>query len=167
MIYSILKSRKYLKLFITAFVVILLDQITKAVVCETIPLHHSIPVIDGFFDFVHVRNPGGAFGFLADQSLYVRRFFFLFLSCFAVFLILLFYKKTPKANYLITTGLALILGGAVGNLIDRFRFGWVTDFLDFYIGNLHWPAFNVADSAISVGLILFIIHTLFCEKPGS
>ena len=74
-------------------------------------------------------------------------------------------KVYPATGAIIVTGFALILGGAVGNLIDRFRFGKVVDFLDFYLGNYHWPAFNVADSAISIGVCIFLIHLLFKKMP--
>jgi signal peptidase II len=79
--------------------------------------------------------------------------------------IFLLYKNTPKTHSLLAAGFALIFGGAAGNLIDRIRFGKVVDFLDFYIGNLHWPAFNIADSAITIGIAIFIFHILFKKMP--
>ena len=145
--------------------VILLDQTTKAAVAKWIPLHGSIPVISGFFDLTHLYNPGGAFGFLAGQGEGVRKFFFLFISSLAVIVILYFYHKTPSGYRLLSMALALILGGAIGNLIDRFRLGRVLDFLDFYIGDLHWPPFNVADSAITVGIVVLAWHLLFDKMP--
>ena len=78
---------------------------------------------------------------------------------------LYFYNKTPKSFVLLSIGFALVIGGAVGNLIDRIRMGKVVDFLDFYIGNLHWPAFNVADSAVSIGMIIFVFHLVFKKLP--
>ncbi|MGD8293829.1 MAG: signal peptidase II, partial [Desulfobacterales bacterium] len=90
---------------------------------------------------------------------------FLFISSLAVGLIFYFYKKTPSSQPILATGFALIFGGAIGNLIDRIRFGNVVDFLDFYIGNHHWPAFNVADSAITIGISIFIFHLLLKKVP--
>jgi signal peptidase II len=147
--------------------VILLDQITKAAVAKWMPVHGSIPVISGFFDITHIYNPGGAFGFLAGQGDNVRKFFFLFVSSLAVLLILYFYHKTPRSHRWLSFGLALILGGAIGNLMDRFRFGKVLDYLDFYIGELHWPAFNLADSAITVGIFILAWHLLFDKMPNT
>ena len=158
-------QNKYIRLALVAGLVVSTDQITKALILKYLPLHKSIPVIEGFFDITHVLNPGGAFGFMARQNSSVRNWLFLFLSSLAVCLVFYFYKNTPKTHRFLATGLALIFGGAIGNLIDRIRFGKVVDFLDFYIGAYHWPAFNVADSAITVGIIVFIFHILFKKMP--
>lgn len=160
-----LKSKKYTKLAGVAGVVIILDQITKAAILIKLPLHHSISVITGFFNLTHIHNPGGAFGFLANQSSSLRSLIFLLVSILAIGLVYYFYKNTPKTHTWLATGFALIFGGAIGNLIDRIRFGKVVDFLDFYVGNYHWPAFNVADSAITVGIAIFLFHLLFKEMP--
>jgi len=159
-------QKKYISLAIVAGAIVLADQITKALILQYLPLHHSIPVIEGFFDLTHILNPGGAFGLMADMSVVVRTVVFLFISSLAVGLILYFYIKTPPGYALLATGFALIFGGAIGNLIDRVRFGMVVDFLDFYIGKYHWPAFNIADSAITVGLFIFIYHLLFKKLPA-
>ncbi len=156
---------KYIKLAIIAGLIVIFDQITKAVILNAMPLYHSVPVIPGFFSLTHIHNPGGAFGFLANQSSSIRNFLFLFISLLAICLIFYFYKNTPKTHPLLSTGFAMIFGGAIGNLIDRIRFGKVVDFLDFYIGNLHWPAFNVADSAVTVGIFIFIFHLLIKKLP--
>jgi signal peptidase II len=158
-------SGKYIKLVSVAGLVVLLDQITKALILHNIPLYNSIPVIPGFFNLTHVQNPGGAFGFMANQSLNLRIILFLIVSFLAICFILFLYINTPKTHPLLATGFAMIFGGAIGNLVDRIRFGKVVDFLDFYIGNLHWPAFNVADSAVSVGIAIFIFHLLFKKMP--
>jgi signal peptidase II len=158
-------SNKYTKLVIVAGLVVLFDQISKALILEHLPRHHSRTIITGFFDITHIRNPGGAFGLMAGMSSTVRTVVFLFISSLAVGLILYFYKKTPSSQSLLATGFALIFGGAIGNLIDRVRFGNVVDFLDIYLGNLHWPAFNIADSAITVGIFIFIFHLLFKKMP--
>jgi len=156
---------KYTKLAVISGLVAILDQITKVIILKNISLHHSVTVIPRFFNITHIHNPGGAFGFMASQNSSVRNLLFLFLSSLAVCVVFYFYKNTPRTHPLLATGIALIFGGAIGNLIDRIRFGKVVDFLDFYIGTYHWPAFNVADSAITVGIIIFIFHILFKKMP--
>jgi signal peptidase II len=128
-------------------------------------LYQSITVIPGFFSLTHIHNPGGAFGFLAQQDASIRVWIFLVASTAAIFFIFLFYRQIPKTHPILSAGLALIFGGAIGNLIDRLRFGKVVDFLDFYVGALHWPAFNVADSAITVGVAVFLVHIVFRKLP--
>jgi signal peptidase II len=156
---------KYARLAIVAGLVVSADQISKALILKNLPLHHSTPVIAGLFDITHILNPGGAFGLMAGMSAVMRAIVFLFISSMAVGLIFYFYYKTPPTYKLLATGFALIFGGAIGNLIDRVRFGTVVDFLDFYIGNHHWPAFNIADSAITVGILIFIYHLAFKKMP--
>lgn len=161
---SLLKG-KYSRLIFIAALVMIFDQITKTIVLNSIPLYQSIAVIPGFFKLTHIQNPGGAFGFLAGQSSGIRHIVFIVLSSLAICLIFYFYRRTPRSHPLLAGGFALILGGAVGNLIDRIRFEKVIDFLDFYIGVHHWPAFNLADSAISVGIGIFIFHILLNKLP--
>lgn len=159
------EKQKYIRLIIIAGLVVILDQITKEIIMQTMPVSRSLSVIPGFFNLTHVQNPGGAFGFLAQQSNLVRKFVFIFISLIAAGLVLWFYQKTPKPYPFLAAGFALIFGGAVGNLIDRIRFGRVVDFLDVYVGAYHWPAFNVADSAITIGIGIFVFHLLFREIP--
>jgi len=154
-------SPKITVIGIVAGAVLILDQVTKAWVLANLPLGGSIPVIPGFFDITHVHNPGGAFGFLAGMSAEIRSLLFVAVSLLAAGLILYFYWQTPDGQRALAVGLALLFGGAIGNLVDRIRFGIVVDFLDLYAGDLHWPAFNVADSAISIGVIIFAYHILF------
>ncbi len=156
---------KYKKLACVAGLVIIIDQITKAVILNFLPLYRSIAVVPGFFSLTHIHNPGGAFGFLSNQSSSLINIIFLFVASLAICLVFYFYINTPKKHTLLANGFALIFGGAIGNMIDRIRLGKVVDFLDFYIGNLHWPAFNVADSAISVGIVIFLFHLLFKKMP--
>jgi len=156
---------KYRKLLVISIVIIILDQITKAIILNHLELYHSIQIIPGFFSITHIHNPGGAFGFLANQSPAVRVIVFLFVSILALGFIFYFYHKTPETHKWLATGFALIFGGAIGNLIDRVRFGTVVDFLDVYINNLHWPAFNVADSAITIGMGVFIYHIITKKMP--
>lgn len=158
-------ENKYLKLIFIAGIVILLDQVTKIIVLKYMPLYHSIPIIPGFFSLTHIHNPGGAFGFLAGQGPLVRKLVFIVVSFLALCLILYFYRVTPRSYSLLSTALALIFGGAAGNLVDRIRFGKVVDFFDFYIANMHWPAFNIADSAISIGMCILLFHILFKKMP--
>lgn len=156
---------KYLRLGLIAGVVIIADQFTKFIILRDVGLHAAIPVIPGFFHITHVQNPGGAFGFLANQSALVRGILFLAVSTMAVGLVVWFYHKTPATHRWLAAGFALIFGGAIGNLIDRVRLGRVVDFLDFFIGRWHWPAFNVADSAITIGITIFVIHVIAGRMP--
>ena len=118
------------------------------------------------FDLTHVQNPGGAFGFLATLGPQARGVIFILVSVLAVAVILWFYMQTPVQQRWLAFGFALIFGGAIGNLVDRLRFGAVIDFIDLYIGDLHWPAFNIADSAITVGVAIFAFHVMFRKMPG-
>jgi len=139
-------------LFLTiASLVILLDLATKAWILSTMRIYDSFVVVKGFFSITHVRNPGAAFGFLAGAPPLFRYLFFIAITVAAIALILYYLHSSRIEEPSLVSALALILAGAVGNLIDRIRFGEVVDFLDVYIGSYHWPAFNVADSAITVG----------------
>jgi signal peptidase II len=140
-----------------AAAIIILDIWTKALVLARIDLHESIPVIPNFFQLVHVRNTGAAFGIGANASSKLVPFL-LNAGAIAVFCVVVVYAlRSAVTDRLLQTGLHLILGGAIGNLLDRFRFGYVVDFLDVYVGNKHWPAFNVADSAICIGIALLFL----------
>jgi len=158
-------NSKYMRLAGVAGLIVIVDQIAKALILKSMPLYHSVPVIPGFFNITHIQNPGGAFGFLANQSSSLRTIVFLLISSLAVGLIFWFYKNTPKTHPWLANAFAMIFGGAIGNLIDRIRFRKVVDFLDIYLGDLHWPAFNIADSAISIGIAIFIFHLLFKKLP--
>lgn len=154
-------KKSFIRLILISGFVIVFDQVTKDIVKSSIQMYESIPVIKGFFNIVYIENPGGAFGLFADHSVLVRKFIFLFMSSIIAVFVLWFYKKVCKEYYFLSCGIALIFGGAVGNLIDRFRFeGKVVDFLDFYINNSHWPAFNVADSAINIGMVILLYYIL-------
>jgi signal peptidase II len=155
----------YTKLAVISGLVVIIDQITKILIFKNLPLYHSITIIPGFFNITHIHNPGGAFGFMAHQNSSLRNFLFILLASIAVCFIFYFYKSTNRTHPFLASGFALILGGAIGNLIDRIRFGKVVDFLDFYVHNYHWPAFNIADSAITVGVTIFIFHLLFKKMP--
>ena len=146
--------------YMIALAVILLDRATKLLIIRTLRLGHGIPVIPGFFDIVFVLNPGAAFGFLATLSEQVRNPLFILISVVAVILIIFYHTRYLRSHRLVSVALGLVLGGAVGNLIDRLRYGMVVDFLDVHVGQYHWPAFNVADSAISIGVSLMILDML-------
>lgn len=160
-------KKNILIFIIGAAVVIVFDQITKAVIAERLFVYGTHKVIDGFFSLVYVMNPGAAFGFLAEAPEIFRYFFFVGITLLALVLIIYYILKSKQERLPVIISLTLIFGGAVGNLIDRLRFGAVVDFLDFYIGTWHWPAFNVADSAISVGAVLMIWKMLVNRKKTS
>lgn len=143
-----------------AAAVVILDQLTKLWIMTSFDLHEQQTVIPGFFNLVYVTNTGAAFGFLAGEKTWLRQVFFITVSVAALVVIFLAYNHLKKQAGIFAYALGLIAGGAVGNLIDRLRFGSVVDFLDFYVGSYHWPAFNAADSAITVGVGLFLLGTL-------
>jgi signal peptidase II len=149
---------KYSLFAITAVVVIVVDQLTKYWIDASMVLHDSIPILNGFFNISYVRNPGAAFGFLAGASPAFRYTFFIAVNIMAIALIVSYIRKATREESRLILALSFIMAGAVGNLIDRLRFGEVVDFLDFYIGSAHWPAFNVADSSISVGAFFLILE---------
>jgi signal peptidase II len=159
----ILRKRNIFFLAVT-FLVILLDQATKAWIISTMRLYDSFAVIEGLINITHVRNPGAAFGFLATAPPMFRYLFFLTVTVAAIILILHYLRVSRIEETSMVSALALILAGAVGNLIDRVRFGEVVDFLDVYVGSYHWPAFNVADSAITVGAAILIVVLLRKRK---
>ncbi|HYA29774.1 MAG TPA: signal peptidase II [Acidobacteriota bacterium] len=134
--------------------IIVFDRLSKIIIDRLLPLHHSIPVIDGFFNLTYVRNTGAAFGIFAGSVEIFRRPFLIAVSIVASGFIVVMLRRLPDKEKGLTTALAFILGGAVGNLIDRVVYGEVIDFLDCFWGNYHWPAFNLADSFITVGVLL-------------
>ena len=147
-----------------AVVVLALDQATKAWVLNTLPGAPPLTVIPGFFDLVFSRNTGGVFGLLAGAPSFARRAFFVGATAIALGVIVAFLRRWGHESRLLTVSLSLVSGGAVGNLVDRLRFGSVVDFIDWYWGSHHWYTFNIADSAISVGAVLLIVHSLLPES---
>lgn len=143
--------------------VVLLDQLSKALVVADIPPNSVIEIIPGFFNLVNIRNRGAAFGFLNRSDIEWQFWIFLVATLIAVWAIFALLRGAKRQPWL-CLGLGLILGGSIGNMIDRLRFRAVVDFLDFYLGNWHWPAFNVADMAICVGAFLACLSVL--RKPG-
>jgi len=141
--------------------ILIVDQLTKLYIDRTMQLYDSFPVIDGLFSITYLRNRGAAFSFLSEASW--RLPFFILATVIAVVAILVAFHKLRDEQRFAAVSLTLILSGAVGNLIDRVRLGEVIDFLDVYWGRHHWPAFNVADSAICVGVALLALD-MFREE---
>jgi signal peptidase II len=148
-----------------ALAVLALDQITKQLVVTRFPLYQSKPLISGFFNLVHVRNRGMAFGLMNRPGADWGNLVLIGATLGALVLLLFWFYKLKPEDMGTAYPLSLILGGAAGNLLDRVRLGEVIDFLDFHIGPYHWPAFNVADSAITVGTIWLALCLLF--RPPS
>jgi len=147
-----------------ALAVFVADQLTKWVIGSAIPLHDSWPVIPGFFRLTHVKNRGAAFGIFADSTSPMKIEVLILLSVVALVVVLMLLWAQPGVRR-IGLGLALILGGALGNLFDRLAHGSVVDFLEFYLRGFHWPAFNVADSAIVIGAGLLVLDMLLTRSP--
>ena len=147
-------------LIIAAFVVAI-DQLSKQWVRSHLDLHETVPII-GCLSLAHVRNTGAAFGLFANQA-----FLLTLIAIVGLVAILLFYRYLSRAGLLSSFALGLVFGGAVGNLIDRFRFGYVTDFIDVRLWrDFHWPTFNVADSAITVGSIVLAVFIFLAFRKG-
>jgi signal peptidase II len=134
--------------------ILVLDQVTKALVSAALRLHESRSIIPGFLSLTLVHNTGAAFGILAGESSPLRTAFFLVVSVVAMGVVLWLLLRLRPEQKVEAVALSLIFGGAVGNVIDRIRFGKVIDFIDVFYRSYHWPAFNVADAAISVGVFL-------------
>jgi signal peptidase II len=150
-----------------AAVVLALDQATKAWVLHALPGAPPLTVIPGFFDLVFSRNTGGVFGLLAGAPSFGRRAFFVGSTAVALGVIVVFLKRWGHESRLLTVSLALVAGGALGNLVDRLRFGSVVDFIDWHWRGHHWYTFNIADSAISTGAVLLIVHSLLPESSAA
>jgi signal peptidase II len=133
--------------------IVLLDQATKILVAQTIPLYERIPVVPSFFDLTHLRNPGAAFSLFAQAPEWFRQPFFLVVTGIAIVALSVFLHHAKEEGLLLTIAVSGVLAGAIGNLIDRIVYGEVIDFLLVYWGDYHWPAFNVADACITLGVI--------------
>lgn len=155
---------KYSTLLTLSFGTVLLDQLTKLYIDSSFRLYESLTVFENFFHITYVRNPGAAFGIFAGSAASFRVPFFLTLSFVAVVGILIFYRTVE--DLLLQVALSLILGGAIGNFIDRARLGEVIDFIDVHWYNHHWPAFNVADSAITIGVGFMILDMILKERKN-
>ena len=156
-----------LQAYLTAAGVFLLDRITKLVIVRLVPLWETREVIPGFFNIVHTENAAAAFSLFAGVAPVWRRLFLIGSSATASVLISVLLWRDgarPVGSRMVSVGLALILGGALGNLYDRVIPGTVTDFLELYAGSFHWPAFNVADSAISIGAGLVLLDLMLAKR---
>src|SRR5215831_11592130 len=149
-----------------ALLVVALDRATKWIIATHIPLHDSIPVIPGFFRITHVENRGAAFGLFADSPSQWKIAMLVLFSIVALVIVSALLWRNSHSLNTTGVGLALILGGALGNLWDRLLSGRVVDFLLFYVGQYQWPAFNAADSAIVVGAGLLVVEILFAKTPS-
>jgi signal peptidase II len=163
---------KPIRFYLTAIIIILADQFTKWVIVQRLPLGASRPALGNVLLLTHTRNTGGAFSLLpAGNAVFIG------IAFFATLALIYAYHKYQQRQTIVSAALALALGGAVGNLVDRLRFHYVVDFFDFHGWTNHtvWPIFNVADSAISVGIFLLAWHFLFtkeevkkvCPEPGA
>jgi signal peptidase II len=157
-------KNKYLWVGWIVGIIVALDQITKYIVETRIRLYEIIPVLPGFFNLTNVRNKGAAFSLLSSAPDGFRRVFFIGVTLVAVVVISLVIRKTHER--LQVFAFSLILGGAVGNVIDRVRYGEVVDFIQWYYRSHYWPSFNVADSAITVGVLLLAIDMLFGKEKN-
>lgn len=154
--------RKYGILAAVSAVVLVIDQATKILIDRTMDLHESITVVENFFNITYIRNKGAAFGMLASSAW--RLPFFIMISVAAAVVILLYFRKLREDQLLSAFSLALIFSGALGNLVDRVRIGEVIDFIYVHWYEHYWPAFNVADSAICVGVALLGIEMLLEDR---
>lgn len=154
-------------LIIAAAFIVVLDQATKALVAASLPMYESVTIIPGFLDFTHVRNTGAAFGLLNTTDLPMKGFVMVAMAMVAIAAIGAYGATLRADENIARAGLALVLGGAIGNLIDRARLGYVLDFVDVYSGAWHFWAFNVADAAITVGAILVIFDLLGLRRNAS
>ncbi len=145
-----------------ATIVVVLDQLSKWWIRMLFDLYESFPIFPGL-QIIYVRNLGAAFSFLSSAGGW-QRWFFIVLSLLASIAIVIWIYRLPKQRRLEALGLSLVLGGAVGNLVDRVLLGYVVDFIDVYYQSWHWPVFNVADSAITVGVAIMIIDILFYQR---
>jgi signal peptidase II len=151
--------------FLLVVVTLALDRWTKAWILNRFDLNESVPVIDGLFNITYVRNTGVAFGILSSISSPVKSGLLSLFTAFAAIVVIVYSLRSPAHNRLLQTALALILGGAIGNLSDRLAYGYVVDFLEFYFRAYHWPSFNIADSAITIGVALLALEIIRNEIP--
>ena len=151
---------KYAVFIGIALIVVLIDQVSKSLVLSQIAPHQIIPVIPGFFNIVFVENRGMAFGIFNQAKPGFAFIFLLATTIAAIGVIIIFFFRAKRNHQWLTIGLSLILGGALGNLIDRIQLGYVIDFLDFFLAGYHWPAFNMADSAVTVGTLWLLFNVI-------
>jgi len=152
--------RRFIAWISVAIIIVAADQATKWAIIEWVPLYDRVP-INSFLNLTHQQNRGAAFSFLANESGWQRWFFVTLASAVSVVIIAWLWRIRTDGPLALVAGLSLVLGGAVGNLIDRALLGYVTDFIQVWFGSWAFPSFNVADSAITVGAVFLIIDALF------
>jgi len=160
------KTRRYIAWMVVALLVVAADQATKWAIVEWVELYGKVP-INSFINITHQQNSGAAFSFLAGASGWQRWFFVVLATIVSGVIAVWLWRIRTEGPLVLMAGLSLVLGGAIGNLIDRARLGYVTDFIQVWFGSWAFPSFNVADSAISVGAALLIIDALFLSGRKS
>jgi signal peptidase II len=150
--------------FLVSLAVLLLDQWTKGIITRAFDVHQSRTVVGGLFDLTYVRNSGAAFGLFASVDSSIKAIMLNSVAVLVFIVVSVYALRSSHKSIRLQVGFSLILGGAIGNLLDRVRFGYVVDFLDFSISGHHWPAFNVADSAICIGVGLLFLDMLRSEE---
>jgi signal peptidase II len=150
-----------------ALVLIVLDQWSKWWVVQNLPLHLESPIIPGLLNFTHVENTGVAFGMFAGSGEGTGTWILIGLGLLALTMVLVYLRQVPRDNRLLLVALGLIVGGAIGNLIDRIAAGAVTDFIDFYFGSYHFHTFNLADSGITIGIVLIAWEAIFAQRGSA
>jgi len=165
--FGLVMKQKFWIILIFCFGVLLLDQWTKYIIVQKLSLYRKVEVVHGFFNIVHVRNTGGAFGIFGGSRGGIGSILFVVVSLIAIVAIVFLFIKTRQNERTLALSFCLVLSGALGNLIDRLHYGEVVDFLDFHISAYHWPAFNVADSAICIGIGLMALEVLKRDRKRS
>jgi signal peptidase II len=160
------KTRRFIAWMVVALLVVAADQATKWAIVEWVELYGKVP-INSFINLTHQQNSGAAFSFLAGASGWQRWFFVALATVVSGVIAVWLWRIRREGPLVLMAALSLVLGGALGNLIDRARLGYVTDFIQVWFGNWAFPSFNVADSAISVGAALLIIDALFLSGRGA
>ena len=161
----IAKFKSRLPYAILIFAIVGLDRWTKWLIHSRLLLNQTIPIIAGFFNITYVRNTGVAFGIFSSLSSPSKSLLLSAFAAAAAIMVIIYSLRSPSGNRLLQTALALILGGALGNLYDRLTYGYVIDFLELYAGEYRWPAFNAADTAITTGVALLILEIIRNEAP--
>lgn len=147
-------------------VIILLDQWTKSWVLTSLPEHRPVVVIEGFWNWFRTYNKGAAFSFLSNAGGW-QLWFFSLLALAVSAVLTVWLSRTPRRDWAVAVPFALVIGGAIGNVIDRLRFGHVVDFIQWHYRDFYWPAFNIADAAIVVGAVLIVVTSLFVDQNNS
>ncbi len=158
--------KRHAPYFLLTGFLLVLDQLSKSMLVSKVAVFESVPVIPGFFSLTHVRNTGGIFGIFNASAHRWIPYVLTALTLVALSFVVAYFLRTPPSEKLLRTSLAIIMAGAVGNLLDRVLRGYVVDFLDVHVRGFTWPTFNVADSCISIGAVLLIFTFFIRRKPS-